>query len=304
MKRRAFKDSTDLDLLQAFNANSLAETQGCGFIHPGDIAHRLFNGNKQFDPSHVLTIWEDAGGVAAWVLAEPTHECFDAQIRPSLKGSEFAAEVLEYAEERTLELVRQHGSQAKKVWADAFRCDRRTVKLLERLGWTQDQSSTWTENRLRLVGLSAPLLPAGYSIRTARGIEEAEALAAVHRGAFPRAKWTAELYRKVMESPGYAPEREYVVEAPDGSFAAFGVTWHDLVNRTGLFEPVGTHSDHRRKGLARALLQYVMQQMAAAGLEQAVVVNDVSNVASRSLYRACGFLPWQQIDDYYKELPS
>jgi len=45
-----------------------------------------------------------------------------------------------------------------------------------------------------------------------------------------------------------------------------------------------------------------MQQMAAAGLEQAVVVNDVSNVASQSLYRACGFLPWQQIDDYYKTI--
>jgi len=46
---------SDVALLQAFNATAIAETAGCGYVHPGDIPHRLFNGNKLFDPSEVLT---------------------------------------------------------------------------------------------------------------------------------------------------------------------------------------------------------------------------------------------------------
>ncbi|MCB0189185.1 MAG: GNAT family N-acetyltransferase, partial [Caldilineaceae bacterium] len=88
--------------------------------------------------------------------------------------------------------------------------------------------------------------------------------------------------------------------APDGAFAAFTVTWHDVVNRTGLFEPVGTHRDYQRRGLGKALLLTVMHKMAAAGLKHAIVVNEGTNEASRNLYRSCGFQPWRLVDDYAK----
>jgi ribosomal protein S18 acetylase RimI-like enzyme len=108
------------------------------------------------------------------------------------------------------------------------------------------------------------------------------------------------MYRKVIESPGYVAEREYVVVAPDGSLAAFTVTWHDSFNRIGSFEPVGTHKDHRRMGLGRGLIMHGMQQMAAAGLEYATVANFRDNEADSGLYKACGFRPWYLLDDYTK----
>ena len=302
MKKRPYANKSDLDLLQDFASRSLAKAKGCGYLHPGDIPHRLFNGNKHFSPSDVLTIWEDSQGIAAWILAEPRHRCFDAQIRFDLKGSGFAAEILAFAEARTLALMNRYEINADKLWADAFRCDIATSSLLSSLGWTQDPDSTWTENRRHLVGLPEPALPRGFHIRSARGIDEAEKLAAVHAASFAKAQLTPELYRKVMESPGYDPSREYVVVAPDGAFAAFTVTWHDSINRTGLFEPVGTHAEYRRLGLARAVMVFAMREMAEAGLEQAVVLNENSNDASRGLYRSCGFLPWQQIDDYFKPI--
>lgn len=103
----------------------------------------------------------------------------------------------------------------------------------------------------------------GFSFRSARGMEEAAALTAVHNGAFGSI-WTPELYRYVMQSPGYAPERELVIQAPDGTFAAFTVTWHDPLNRMGLFEPVGVHRDFQRRGFGRALMLYGLQRLAAA----------------------------------------
>jgi ribosomal protein S18 acetylase RimI-like enzyme len=207
--------------------------------------------------------------------------------------------VLQYAEARTRELMQQYAIAGDQISSEAYQCDVARIALLRELGWTIEDEPPWVLNRAPLVDLPEPTLPAGYTIRAARGVEEAAALAEVHAASFG-STWTPELYRQVMESPGYAAEREFVVEAADGSLAAFTVTWHDAVNRTGLFEPVGTHEAHRRRGLAKALLLTVMRQMAAVGLTHALVVNEGSNAASRNLYRACGFQPWYLLDNFVK----
>lgn len=64
----ALQTTHDVALLQAFTGAAIAETGGCGHVHPGDIPHRLFNGNKAYRPEQVLSIWEDNGGVAGWAL--------------------------------------------------------------------------------------------------------------------------------------------------------------------------------------------------------------------------------------------
>jgi len=154
-------------------------------------------------------------------------------------------------------------------------------------------------NRVPLVDLADPAVPNGYAIRAVSGLDEAAALAEVHAASFG-STWTAEMYRKVMQSPGYAAEREFIVEATAGTFAAFTVTWHDRMNRTGLLEPVGTHPDHRRRGLGKALVLFAMRKMAAEGMEWAIVTNEGTNEASRALYRACGFRPWHLLDEFVK----
>jgi len=108
-------------------------------------------------------------------------------------------------------------------------------------------------NRTEIKSIDIPDLPDGYSFRAANGIEDAAARADVHNAAFGPI-WTPELYRKVMESPGYEPERELVIQTPDGTFAAFSIIWFDHLNRTGLFEPVGTHKEHQRRGFGRAII--------------------------------------------------
>ena len=299
MKRRSYQGEPDVALLQAFNAAAIAQSAGCGYLHPGDIPHRLFNGNKLFDPGEVLTIWEDEDGVAAWALVGPRHRGFDAQVRPDLRGTRIEREVLIYAEESTLDLMRRHGIEGDRILSDAYRCDTTRVEQLTMLGWKRVCEPPWVVNRALLVDLPEPVLPEGYLIRAVRGLDEAAAVAKVHAASFG-STWTPEMYRKVMQSPGYAAERELVVEAADGTFAAFTVTWHDAVNRTGLLEPVGTHPDHRRRGLGKALVLYAMRKMAAEGMNYATVVNKGTNEAACQLYRACGFKPWQLLDDFAK----
>jgi ribosomal protein S18 acetylase RimI-like enzyme len=302
LRRRCYESDADVALLQAFNAASIAATGGCGYLHPGDIPHRLFNGNKYFEPTEVMTIWEDRCGVAAWALVGPRHRSYDAQVRPDLRGGAFEREVLEYCDARTAELMRRYGIESDRMLGDAFRCDLVRAELLAEIGWVPDGEPPYVINRARIADLAAPAIPAGYSIRPVTGVEEAAAVAEVHGAAFPGAGWTTELYRQVMESPGYDPGRELVAETDDGALAAFAVTWYDELNRTGLLEAVGTHPDHQRRGLGRAVVVCAAHHMAAAGMEFAIVANFASNTASEALYRSAGFAPWYVLDGYEKAI--
>jgi GNAT superfamily N-acetyltransferase len=304
MKRRTYTGEADLKLLQDFNARAIAATDHCGYLHPGDIPHHLFNGNKYYDPTEITTIWEDDRGVAAWLMVGPRHKSYDAQVRPDLRGGDFEREVLEYADDRTIELMRRHGIGGDCIYGDAFQDDTARIELLLALGWEADNELPYVLNRTEIGTIDVPALPNGYSFQSAQGIQDAAALAAVHHAAFGGAGWTPELYRQVMQSPGYAPERELVIRSPEGSYVAFTVIWYDHLNRTGLFEPVGTHKDFRRRGFGRAIVLYGMQQMAAAGIESATVAHFGDNEAARGLYRACGFRPWHLLNGYVKHFES
>jgi mycothiol synthase len=302
MRKRTYTGAGDLQLLQDFNAAAIAVTDHCGFLHPGDIPHHIYNGNIAFDVTELLSIWEDDQGVAAWLLVGPRHKSYDAQVRPDLRGGELEREVLAYADERTPELMRRYEIEGDRIYAEAFRGDTARRNVLMELGWQPDDSLPYVLNRTAIASVDVPALPDGFSYRSATGIEDAAALADVHNESFGSGRWTPELYRKVMESPGYAPERELVIQAPDGSFVAFVVTWYDPLNRMGLFEPVGTHKDHRRRGFGRALMLYGMQLMAAAGMEYASVAHFGDNEAARGLYQGCGFTPWHLQDGYTKQI--
>ncbi len=302
MLRRSYERAADLALLQRFNSESIAVTGGCGYVHPGDIPHRLFNGNKFFDPSEVMSMWEDGPEIAAWVLVGPRHRSYDAQVRHDLRGGAFEREVLEYADARTAELMRRHDVDSDTMLGDAFRCDVVRIDFLAELGWLPDGEPPYVINRARIADIGEPAIPDGYSIRSVVGVEEAAALAEVHGAAFPGAGWTPELYRYVMTSPGYDPARELVAVAPDGSLAAFAVTWYDVLNRTGLLEAVGTHPDHQQRGLGKAVVSFASHHMATAGMESAIVANFESNAASKALYRSVGFQPWHVLDGYVKTI--
>ncbi len=103
-----------------------------------------------------------------------------------------------------------------------------------------------------------------------------------------------------MSTPGYAPDRELVAVAPEGSLAGFTVTWWDVRNGVGLFEPVGVHPAHRRRGLGRSLLAAGMARMRGGGLQRAMVLYEEQNPASGALYRGMGFVPTWTILDYHR----
>ncbi|MBE2199647.1 MAG: GNAT family N-acetyltransferase [Anaerolinea sp.] len=72
-----------------------------------------------------------------------------------------------------------------------------------------------------------------------------------------------------------------------GEAAAYCTIWLDE-NRTGCFEPVGTHPDHRRRGLARAMMQRGLRRLQELGA-QCVTVGTGYDMDANQLYAALGF---------------
>ncbi|MAT98152.1 MAG: hypothetical protein CL608_13490 [Anaerolineaceae bacterium] len=241
--KRKYTGEADLKRLQDFNAEAIALTNHCGYLHPGDIPHHIYSGHKHYDPVDLLTIWEDGCGVAAWLLADPSHKSFDAQVRPDLRGGDFERDVLQLAEARTIALMQRHNIAGDYIHADAFRGDSARSELLTTLGYEHDGEVPYVLNKTEIDAVDVPALPTGFSFTSATSIADAAALAQVHNAAFGP-NWTPKLYQKVMVSPGYAPERELVIQAPDGTCVAFTIIWYDYLNGTGLFEPVGTHQGY------------------------------------------------------------
>ena len=185
-------------------------------------------------------------------------------------------------------LYRNNESEREKdFYVECFETDIHRQSLLTKAGFG-NKENVMNLTRRKLDNLPQIQLPEGFSIRSAT-LEDAEQLANVHNKSFT-SSWTTEIYRdEVMLKPGYKPEYEYVVVAPDSTFAAFTVTWRDTVNKVGLFEPVGAHEDYRRMGLSKALMTHAMWQMKSEGMVEAEVCYGTKNVAAEKLYTGLGF---------------
>lgn len=291
---RSYAGDEDMYLIQQANARWAQMASSLGYIHPGDIAHRLGNGMRKatMPLTETVRIWEKDSEIVGWVANYQYWYGFELQVHPDYRGSDLHCCMVDWGEDQVRAYIENNPNPKpdaeKVIYWDLFEGDEATARLIQERGYEPSGKTYSYTTR----DLSQPFgdvsLPQGFSIRQATGPEEADKLIAVHVGSFG-SEWTLEQYLKVMAGPGYEPECEWIVVAPDGQFAAFTVTWVDDVNKIGLFEPVGTHKDFQRKGLGRALMTHVMQHMRHEGLDTAIVWHGDDNPASTGLYAALGF---------------
>ena len=301
MLARQYQEPQDLYRAQAALMNWVREAGHCNYLHKGDVGHRLFNGCFGHDPADVMRYWLDDGGeVCAFAVLNLPWDAFDLQVAPALRLSDAHSEIFEYCERETLRLAERKGKSPEKLVVEADDCDPGYIAFVEARGYSfLEQSLALTRHDLRMLP-EAPL-PAGFRFHQATAADAAE-LADVHNHSFS-SKWNAESYGRLFRSPHI--EYEIVVAAPDGRFAAFTNIWIDDVNRSLLFEPVGTHSDFRRRGIGKALMVHVLERMQAErGIERAYVGHQPpdKNPASAALYASVGFQKLHEIHDYSKPI--
>jgi len=246
--------------------------------HVGDVPWRQFSvpGREQ---NFATRLWEEDGGVAAWAwLTLP--DKLEVVIAPN-RRRDLVDEMIAWADARA-------GCAVEVECLDA---DAELRELLTARGFLPLESDCLYSHARTLETLPEPDVPSSYALRHVRLPDDLPQRVSVHRSAFGTqerpSRVTEESYAAVTRCWPYREELDWVAEAPDGSFAAFCLIWLDEENRVGELEPVGTHDDHRRRGLARAVCTAAIRALRDAGAETAIVLAVTDE--ARALYRAIGF---------------
>jgi GNAT superfamily N-acetyltransferase len=114
-----------------------------------------------------------------------------------------------------------------------------------------------------------------------------------------------ELHDAVKRMPGFRPELVTIAIAPDDTVAACCIGWLDERSATLEIEPLGTHRDYRRLGLAHAIVKEVQHRAWANGARHVLVWNDpATNPAAYGLYTGADMPPNRTLVALRKELPA
>jgi mycothiol synthase len=248
--------------------------------HPGDLEWWYASSAPSELAAH-LRLWDADGRLAAWSWVHDDQVHWEVWTGDAGSDGQLLEAILTSAVAET--------PGALHAWAPE--ADQPTIDRLARLGFGP------TERRLsqfqRGLDDDPPIpdgpVPAGYRIRSIRGPDEVEARMSLHRAAFAPSRMTTEKYERLTTLPHYRFEDDLVVEAPDGSLAAFAMAWWDPIALVGEYEPVGTHPDHRRRGLGRALLAHGLRRYRELDARVVQVYSNTDNDASEGLYQAVGF---------------
>jgi GNAT superfamily N-acetyltransferase len=139
--------------------------------------------------------------------------------------------------------------------------------------------------------LAQPVVAAGYTLRTTQpdDLADCQRMADLLNAAFRRDFHNAAEYHNFCRfAPCFHPDLDLVAVAPDSSFAAYVGVPYDAANRRGIFEPVCTHPDHQRKGLAGALMHEALLRLKALGAVDATV-DTGDMVPANRFYDSMGF---------------
>jgi mycothiol synthase len=231
-------------------------------------------------------LWLDAqGALRAYAILADDQLLFD--LLPA-GAAELGPEMIRWA----AELRRATGAS---LFSSCAAADAARQSLLRAWGFTREPDFSLHYARSLLDPLPEPVLLPGFSIRALHGEAEAEAAAALHRAAFGTDYMTTENRLAMMRTSGYAPDMDLVAVAPDGCLAAYTMGSLSAENaltgrKDGFTDPVATHPDYQRLGLARALLLTAMQMLKARGLETVKLGTDGENLSMQKTAEAVGFV--------------
>jgi ribosomal protein S18 acetylase RimI-like enzyme len=260
--------------------------------HIGDVAWGRFQ-HVGRDPEWRTALWEDGGEVVAWAwLFRP--RTLDYQLHP--ERPELLAEVLDWFE------AEAEGDEP--LVTSALPEDEAAVAELVGRGYEAVRGEPWLAYLIRDLSepVAEPTVPDGFRLRNVRGGEDVAPRVAVHRAAFHPSRVTVESYRNVRRAYPYRADLDCVVEASDGSFASYCLVWHDEVIGVGELEPVGTHPDYERRGLASAVCRFALRRLQELGASTAIVYarGDDAYPAPKRLYESIGFREHTRSQEYRK----
>jgi GNAT superfamily N-acetyltransferase len=244
--------------------------------HVGDVAWQRFQHTGREDEWRIR-VWEEDGNPVAWAWLRAPGTLLH-EIHPRHRGEALHAELLDWFETET---------EGEELRAESLSTDTVRLAFLRSRGYEVDSGARGLAHHFtELAEIPEPTVPEGYRLRTV-GPGDLERRVEIHRVVWAPSRVTVESFENVQAAWPYREDVDCVVEGPDGSFAAYCLAWLDEENRVGELEPVGTHPDHRRRGLASAVCRFALHRLREEGAERAIVYS-IADSDTTALYESIG----------------
>ena len=253
------------------------------------------------DLEEMISLWEADGQIVAMLNPDSPGEAF-FQVHPGYRSEELLCEMLDFAEAK-LSMPKDNGLRELIAWVNAD--DALHKDLLTRRGYTR---SKFKAEHMRSRSMTQPVPdsvpPAGYTVRALGDESELPARSWLSWKAFhpdePDEKYQGwEWYKNVQRVPLYKRDLDIVAVASDGELAAFCTVWFDDVTRTAVFEPVGTHPNHQKRGLGKAVMSAGLRRAQLLGASLATVSS--YSDGAHALYASMGFTEFDLLEPWIRE---
>jgi GNAT superfamily N-acetyltransferase len=229
-----------------------------------------------FEPEADIRIWEnDEGGLCGFVFYRPPDnpEFF---IRPELYGSRTEDDMIRWS------LARAAERGVTSIETSCLDRDAAKARFLHRHEFTETDDVCVLMERVLAEPLPACRLPDGYRVVT---LAECPELAC----GIPDSGLARALYRQVQSAPGYRADLDVRAFYHDTILASGCTCWYDDADKSGQFQPVGTKEQHRRRGLASAVMIRAMVNLRRHGADRVLVWTDKNLNPAVRLYQSLGF---------------
>lgn len=263
---------------------------------------------EQAHTQEATSIWEtESGQFAGYALINyaETFANLAFEYAPEFAASEIGDAMIAWGEEAFRD--RFHGENSElSSSAQAVQPER--IELLEKHGFEREAEYVVHMERDLEEPIAKPQIPPGFILRPVTGEEEDGAWVALHRAGFGTENMTLEDRRAMTGLTDYERDLDLVAVAPDGRLAAyvFGSYSQEEIalcgKKIGFTDPVATHPDFQRRGLAHALLLEAMQRFKQRGLQFARLGTSSENIAMQKAAQTAGFCVVDQSYHYSKKL--
>lgn len=160
----------------------------------------------------------------------------------------------------------------------------RVQELLSDGVWSN--GDPWTPLRL---GLAAPVDETGLRTEVVVSAEQVSECTAVHRSAWGSEGFTEEKWHTMAAGSPFADARCLLARDDHGVAVATVTAWSAGPGKPALLEPLGVHTDHRRRGYGAAICLSAAAHLRELGSSSVLVCTPSSLQSAVTTYEAAGF---------------
>jgi mycothiol synthase len=132
----------------------------------------------------------------------------------------------------------------------------------------------------------AAILPDGFRITSLAEDRNIESHIAAVASAFGHTTLDRAWFENKTTAPTYAPAWDLAVISPTGEHVAFCLARLDKRNRVAEIDPIGTHPEYQRRGLAKALVAECFRRLDSCGMCYAYIGAGPKSAVGNRLYES------------------